>query len=474
MKYSILAFLLLITSFTTVLADEEPYNIQIKVDGISNDIAILAYYFSETKYIRDTIQFNENGVAIIDDSTEIPTGIYLLAFPKLKLTYFEFVLGEEKNFSLETDTVDLVSHMKVEGSLENELFYSNLNYMMEKGKISSEIRESIKDLEEGNPIYDQKREELIKIDEGVQRFRKDIVANHPESFYAKLLWMMMDVDIPENPDPTDSSYAYRFYQNHYFDHIDLTDNRLTRTPILLNKIKRFLEYYTIPIPDSINAAADKILEMADPSYEMFQFCLQGIFNKYAKSKVMSHELVYVYLAKKYYANPEIVDWIDEEQRAKIVDVVARKTPTLLGTVAPEIIIEDIDGKTRRLHEEAGNNDYTILVIWNSGCGHCKTEMPLLKDIYEEELKPLGNIDVFAITTELEYEDWTKFINKNELKQDGWIHCIDIYSSNIFRVKYDVTSTPIVIVLNREKEILAKRLNIEDIKGLIEFDMNRKN
>ncbi len=469
MKKYILTFVAVFAGLTSLFADD--YNIKVQVDGISNDKAILAYYFSSTKYIRDTVEFDENGLGIINDTEEIPGGIYLLAFPQLKLRYFELILGDEKEFSLHTDTSDLVLNMEVKNSLENDLFYKNLKYMMAAGQSSSQLKEKIKTLEEGSEAYEKERSTLVKLDQDVNNFRRAIVAEHPETFYANILGAMMDVDLPENPNPKDSSYAYHFYQKHYFDNIDLTDSRLSRTPILLNKITRFLDYYTLPYPDSINTAVDNILEMAEPNYEMFQFCLQSIFNKYAKSNVMAHELVYVYLAKKYYANPEIVDWVDEEQRTKIIDVVRKKTPTLLGTVAPEIIIEDISGNVQKLHEVAGANDFTILVFWNSGCGHCKTDMPILRDLYETELKQLGNIDIFAVTTELEYDEWTKFINDNELKKDGWIHCIDVNASNFFRVVYDVTSTPIVIILDKNKEILAKRINIEDVKGLIEFNMN---
>lgn len=468
-------YILTLTAFFAFIniakADNDAYNIKFEVDGISNEKAILAYYFSETKYIRDTIDFDENGVGYIKDTAEIPTGIYLIAFPQLKLNYFELVLGEERSFSMKTDTSNLVLHMEVENSLENELFYKNLKYMIDAGETSYELKEKIKTLEEGNAEYDKLNNELVELDKEVKQFRKDIYTKHPETFYAAVLKMMAEIELPENPNPNDSAFAYRYYQNHYFDNIDMTDSRLSRTPVLLGKVKRFLEYYTLPYPDSINAAIDKILAMAEPNYDMFQLTLQSIFNKYAKSNVMAHELVYVYMAKKYYANSEIVDWVDEDQRFKIIDLVRKKEPTLLGKVAPDIVIADIEGKTRTLYEEAEKNDFTILVIWNSGCGHCKTEMPILKDLYETEIKQIAKIGIFAISTELEYDEWTKFINEKELKQEGWIHCIDIFGSNPFRVKYDVTSTPIVIILDKEKKILAKRINVEDIAGLIKFNMN---
>ena len=54
---------------------------------------------------------------------------------------------------------------------------------------------------------------------------------------------------------------------------------------------------------------------------------------------MSHESVYVHIAQKYYADTVLVDWIDDEQRNKILEVVRKKLPSLLGNVAPEIFIK---------------------------------------------------------------------------------------------------------------------------------------
>lgn len=473
MKKIFASLLLLSTFIINAAAINAPYDIKIKVNGISNEDAILAYYYSDTKYIHDTLTFNANGEALIQDTATIPTGVYLLAFPSLNLTYFELVLGEEQSFSMETDTADLVGSMKVKNSLENKVFYDNLKYMVSVGEIAAKLRSELEGKEAESDEYKNIQSELVKIDDGIKTHRKKVVKEHPNLFYTKLIQMMMDVDLPENPNPSDSSFAYNYYQKHYFDMVDLTDDRLIRTPVLKNKIMRFLDYFTIPIPDSINLATDKILAETQDNYDMFQFTLSSIFNKYAKSNIMSHESVYVYLAEKYYADANLVDWVTEEQRDKIMDVVRRKKPTCLGCEAPNIIIQDYDTTVQKLHDVASQNDYTILVFWNSGCGHCKKEMPLLKEFYEDEIKQLGKIKIFAITTELEYDDWTNFIEENDLIQDGWIHAIDQYGQNIFRVKYDVQSTPIVIILDKDKKILAKKINIEDIKNLIEFDMSKE-
>jgi thiol-disulfide isomerase/thioredoxin len=469
MKYLLLLLLPLVLLTEQVSAGDD--DIRIVVNGVSNDDAVLAYYYMDKKYIHDTISFDANGIGTIEAVEQIDEGVYLLAFPSLNLRYFELILGREKGFTLETDTTDFIEMMKVVGSLENELFYDNMRFLVAQGKISKNLQDQAGELDEESNEYKAIFAKLEEMDRAMKARRKQLIQDHPEAYYTKIVQAMSDIELPANPDPSDSSWAYRYYQEHYFDQIDFSDNRLTRTPFLMRRILNFLDNYTIPLPDSINAAAERIIEMSKADYEMFQFCLVGIFNKYARSKIMAHELVYVNLAKKYYLSGE-ADWITEEQYNTFRERIDKLEPTLLGKPAPPIVIADKEGRVRKLYEE-NTGGYTILAFWNSSCGHCKQEMPKLKEIYEQELAPLGNVGIFAISTELETDEWTKFIDEYELEAGGWVHAHDPNGRNPFRYIYNIESTPVVFVLGPDKEILAKRISIEDIRNLIEYDMGSR-
>ena len=64
----------------------------------------------------------------------------------------------------------------------------------------------------------------------------------------------------------------------------------------------------------------------------------------------------------------------------------------------------------------------------------------------------------------------KFIKEHGLFNEGWTHAHDPKGGNQFRYMYNIESTPLILVLDPNKEIIAKRINIDDIKNLIEFDM----
>ena len=57
-------------------------------------------------------------------------------------------------------------------------------------------------------------------------------------------------------------YQYQYYKKHYFDGLDLGDERMVRTPFLQRKLERFFTDLVVQDPDSIAREADLILSRA--------------------------------------------------------------------------------------------------------------------------------------------------------------------------------------------------------------------
>jgi alkyl hydroperoxide reductase subunit AhpC len=112
-----------------------------------------------------------------------------------------------------------------------------------------------------------------------------------------------------------------------------------------------------------------------------------------------------------------------------------------------------------------NAKYTILVFWDPDCGHCKKEIPALAKNYDK-LKSLGAV-VYSVTTAT-YEEMDKW--KGFIKEHGcnWINVGDPYfqGNPNFRKIYDISSTPVIYVLDKDKIIRAKRLGQDQIEDFI--------
>lgn len=448
-----------ISKFTQ--AESKNYNISIKVEGIKNDFGILAYYYGDKKFVKDTLRFNDKSIAEIKGEKDIKPGVYLVVFPTNNNKYFEFIINET-SFQIETDTSDFVSKMKSKNSLENKIFYEDQTFIFNLTKEINELNEAYEKLDSESIEKENIKKQIIEKNKQIQSSRDAIIKNHGNTLYGKVLKILQEIEIPED---IDSSNVLSFYRNAYLNSIDFSDGSLIRTPVIEGKIKKFLDKHTAPSVDSITRACDWIIEKAKVNYDFYQYTVNLLINKYAASNIMGHEAVYVHMAEKYYLSGK-ADWADEKTIEKLKKRVTALKPTLIGKIAPEILMTDLNGNPVSLSKFVPKHDFTIIAWWNSTCGHCKKEMPKLRAVYDSILVN-QNVGVFAVSTEHEDGEWKKVIAN--LKLESFTHAIDLTNTSPAQAWYDVYSTPLLLVLDKKGKILAKKISIEDIPGLIEFE-----
>jgi hypothetical protein len=74
------------------------------------------------------------------------------------------------------------------------------------------------------------------------------------------------------------------------------------------------------------------------------------------------------------------------------------------------------------------------------------------------------VEVFAVCTTSDKPKWTKYIEDNKLTwTNGW----DPQRTSHFDYYYNVQSTPLVYILDKNKKIIAKKLGVEEIGNFIE-------
>jgi thiol-disulfide isomerase/thioredoxin len=108
-------------------------------------------------------------------------------------------------------------------------------------------------------------------------------------------------------------------------------------------------------------------------------------------------------------------------------------------------------------------DYTILVFWDVDCGHCQKEIPVLVKAYNELLLEKKEVKVFSVYMQHEGDKYLKYIADNNLP---WINVYDGAHYNNAIEKYDVYSTPVIYILDKNKIIKAKRIEAANVKTII--------
>ena len=469
---------ILITLFAAILAlplfaaNPKGYDIKITVKNLGNTKLILAYYYGDKQYVKDTFKMDESGTCHIKADTTLPAGIYLAVFPALGNKYFEFVVDEQR-FSLATDTMDLAGNVKVTGSSENELFYGDMKFLSAKRKEGDALGNAYK-AEKDSAAKEKIRQKITRVDSVVVSERAKLVKDHPNSFYAHIVKSMEPVKPREAPRDivgrltVDSNWVWRDYKNRYWENVDLNDDRLIRTPVFHNKLKEFYSRTLIQIPDSLIVDGDSLLKKMPPKGELFKYTLVYMLNEMAKSKIMGFDAVYVHLVKSYYSKG-YASWVDSVQLFKINDRGRILEPLLIGKTARNIQLADTTLKTIHSLYDLKNR-FTILCFWDPDCGHCKKEVPKLADIYHKLKKDGIDVEVYApsIMSIEEFKKWTDFIKEHNL---DWVNVADPYRQNNFRFEWDIQSTPQIYILDKDKKIKAKRIGAEQIEDFLKHEID---
>jgi thiol-disulfide isomerase/thioredoxin len=106
----------------------------------------------------------------------------------------------------------------------------------------------------------------------------------------------------------------------------------------------------------------------------------------------------------------------------------------------------------------------VLIFWAEDCGHCQTEVPKLHEALKE-IKGKIDYKVFAVQTKDElYTRWKKFIIEKKLTD--FIHVFDPIHINNLKDRFDIYSTPVIYILDKDKKIKAKRLGSDQVVEML--------
>lgn len=438
------------------------YDIKAYISNTATDTMYLGYYYADKQYLRDTA-IKKDGFFQFKKDRDLEPGIYLLVMPPKNDFIQIFVNKGESSLVIKADANEIVKSIKIQGSQDNQTFYDYLNFLDIQRPKAQALNEKLKGADESAKSKIQA--ELDLINKSVKEKQQDIVSQLPSSISSILVKSTFDVPMVEFTGTKEEIDLKRYlhYKAHYFDHLDLGDPRLLRTPLLHERLEYYVEKLTPQAPDSINLALDYLFKKLQPAEESFKFYLIHYLNKYAGSKIVGFDGIYVHLVDEYYSKG-FAPWIDAEQLDKMKKNADGLRPILVGKTAPEIkVIRYPEERPVSLH--GIKSPYTILFIWDPTCSHCKASLPSIVKFYEK-YKSLG-VEILAVCsqfTDKVPECW-KYLDDNNIKP-GWINAADPYHQSKYKVLYDVKSTPQIFILNKDKKIISKGIGAEQLDDLM--------
>ncbi len=457
-----LLIILLLSVFSQAFA-QTGYKIDFKIKGWGDTTVYLGHYYGEQTYVKDTARANVSGAFTFNNSTSLPQGVYFLVLGKSKI--FDFVVSSTQKFSIEGNSEDFIKTAVVKGDEDNQLFFENMRFNMERGK---EADPFIKILRDSTLTEEQKksaRESFNKINEKVVAYQNDLISKHPTTLTARLLKATQTIEAPAPPKKADgtidSTFQLRYYREHFFDKFDLADEALLRLPrpIYQEKIKEYLNKLYAPIPDTIMGAIDKMVARAKKNPETYKYLVWNCVFMYQSPEIMGLDEVYVRLYDKYFASGEMNYWVSDKIKQNLKDYADKLRGSLVGKTGANLIMQDVTLQPRSMYDI--KNKYTILWIFDPDCGHCREETPKLVDFYNKN-RTKFDFEVYAVSSDTSLQKMKDFIK--EMKTP-WITVNGprSYIPQHYSKLYHSDSTPAIYILDNKKKIIAKKLPVSQLE-----------
>ncbi len=446
------------------VAAKPAYKITLQVDGSTDSMLLMCYYYAQGERIADTAFNNGKGLFVFEGERELMPGLYF--FTNNKNRFVEFVVYKEKPFfKFHTDDRGWMQNMHVKGSKENEIYY---NYQRASERIYAELQEAKPSLDSA-AFEELRHRQHLRIDS----LKLTIMEQYPNAMFSKMMQAVKSVEeeIPtQHPDGTATTIRerYDYFMHHYFDHIPLDDNFIVRTPkpVFYQQVMDYIDKYMYGMPPSeICPLLDSLLDRSMQAEEVYKWLVFTITEKFLQSNVMVHDEVYVHLVMRYFATGK-VPWMSPSSIDTEVERATKWERLLVGHEAPELILFDTLHHPYSLHRMKGR--YTLLLFWSPTCGHCRDIVPAVYQVFEEYADSL-DITAFAILSEPEentIKKWKSFLAEHGMTSPRWINLNGAEANVDWREVYDIQTTPqIYLIENESHTFIAKKLNAQLLRQI---------
>lgn len=100
---------------------------------------------------------------------------------------------------------------------------------------------------------------------------------------------------------------------------------------------------------------------------------------------------------------------------KETDARAERPSLKIGTPMPDVSVTDLDGKAHAFRK--GSSDLTLIEFWNTNCGPCREEMPLLKKLFDQ--LPREQFNIVGVTSDESLDILRKYLGEFSI---AWPEC----------------------------------------------------
>jgi hypothetical protein len=491
-----LIFAIAFCLFSIYMQAQSGYEININLKNCKDTTAYLTFYQFDKTYIKDSCTHIKNGRIIFKGKSKLDKGIYSL-ISQGKSLYFDFFIDDEtQKLNLESDaSIGIAKNIVATNSNHENDFFNYVKFIGKKNDELEAFKQNSKGLLKNDSIAAVNSKQKI-LDLQIQEYEANFLEQKKEKYIADVLNLkiektLKDIPMASNGRP-DSLQIFQYYKKHYWDNVNFKDDGTMRNPFFYRKLTRYFDDLVVRHPDSVAVEIDRMMDKTKPETLLGKLLLAHFTYNYQTSKIMGFDKVFIHIVDKYFKTGKANLVYDEEVIKQIIKQGEKIRPLLVGKKAPDLtminatdrdIVAKMGFEKAKTSEEVTklfydnqtklnsmfNNlyslkaDYLILAFWDVDCSHCKVEIPKLLEEYHKLKNESKDIKVYCVYTQNDGEKYLKYINENKL---DWINVYDgVHYNNVIE-KYDVYSTPVIYVLDRNKIIKAKKIGVEQVSEIV--------
>ncbi|MBO3115426.1 thioredoxin family protein [Winogradskyella sp. DF17] len=278
---------------------------------------------------------------------------------------------------------------------------------------------------------------------------------YEESSKGMLVSAFIDANRPYIPQSYEDIRTYsKNLKEHYLSEIDFNNYFLQCSSFLVDRVMAYVfDIVLEPTNDTYKSHIDDVSNtIGAEGTEIKTSLLYLLWQRFVN--INNHEVA------NYITDTYLLNLANGTNNKVIAETITSYKNTSIGAFAPNFDIEVTtkNGSTiKKQLYDLSESDYYLVIFWSSECGHCLKELPLVKDLVTN----YTNIKVVAFGLENEASGWSEEI-KN---YPDFLHTIGLGKwENTIVKTYGITATPTYFLLDKEKKILSKPYDFNEVEN----------